>query len=212
MQHKQKNSCAALHAWVRRLPRHRFDFAPKDLPANGIYFLFEEGEAGHGGERVVRVGTHTGAGQLPSRLYQHFLLPNKDRSIFRKNIGRALLAKAKDPYAAQWEHDLTSRAGRLAHSKGLDAAKQKQVEKVITKRLCKNFSFAVVPVKSQAQRLALESALISTVSHCADCKASAKWLGQHSPLAKIRQSGLWQVQRLYQTPLTDKEWVYLQNL
>jgi hypothetical protein len=33
---------------------------------------------------------------MPSRLFQHFVIENKGRSIFRENIGRALLAAAGD--------------------------------------------------------------------------------------------------------------------
>lgn len=72
--------------------------------------VFEEGEYAHGGSRVVRVGSRTGDDQLPFRLTQHFLLENKDRSIFRKNIGCALLNRDGDPFLAQWEQDLTSSA------------------------------------------------------------------------------------------------------
>jgi hypothetical protein len=64
---------------------------------NGIYVLFERGEECHDGGRIVRVGTHTGDGQLRSRMLQHFVNENKDRSIFRKNIGRALLNRDRDP-------------------------------------------------------------------------------------------------------------------
>ena len=82
--------CEALHAWVNSLPALRFPFGVSQIPLNGIYVLFENGEVGHGGHRIVRVGTHTGHNQLTSRLRQHFLIENKDRSIFRKNkIGRA---------------------------------------------------------------------------------------------------------------------------
>lgn len=109
---KQKeNNCAALHTWARSLPRHRFPFDEKKIPKDGIYLLFEKGERSHGGERLVRAGTHTGEGQLPSRLRQHFVMENKDRSIFRKNIGRALLNKKPDPYAAVWELDFHERYG-----------------------------------------------------------------------------------------------------
>ena len=38
-----------------------------------IYVLFEHGESAHGSNRIVRVGTLTGSGQLPSRLTQHFV-------------------------------------------------------------------------------------------------------------------------------------------
>src|SRR4051812_33329339 len=95
---KDKNICAGLHAWAGSLPRHEFPFSGSTIPGNGIYLLFEKGEEAHGGDRIVRAGTHTGVGQLLSRLHQHFVVENKDRSIFRKNIGRALLNKTKDPY------------------------------------------------------------------------------------------------------------------
>lgn len=81
--------CAELHALVQRGARHTFPFEARGLPSNGIYVLFELGEECHGGNRIVRVGTHRGQGQLPSRILQHFVAENKDRSIFRKNIGRA---------------------------------------------------------------------------------------------------------------------------
>lgn len=90
--------CRRVHEVIWKLPRHRFPFDDQDIPANGIYVLFEEGESGHGGDRIVRVGTHTGDNQLRSRLKQHFINENKDRSIFRKNIGRAILSKDSDPF------------------------------------------------------------------------------------------------------------------
>ena len=68
-----------------------------NVPLNGIYLLYERGELGHGADRIVRVGTHTGKNQLVSRLKQHFVHENKDRSIFRKNIGRAILNRQQDP-------------------------------------------------------------------------------------------------------------------
>ena len=80
--------CKIFHELVCSMKRYRFPFDESSIPQDGIYFLFEKGEIGHGAERIVRIGTHTGEGQLPSRLWQHFLNENKDRSIFRKNIGR----------------------------------------------------------------------------------------------------------------------------
>ena len=102
--------CLELHALVATGTVHRVPFESRAVPMDGVYALFETGETAHGGPRIVRVGTHTGDGQLPSRLLQHFVNENKDRSIFRKNIGRALLAKAGDLYLAEWEIDRTSRA------------------------------------------------------------------------------------------------------
>jgi hypothetical protein len=212
MQPKAKNNCAALHAWARSLKRHTFPFDESLLPHDGIYLLFEKGEKSHGNERVVRVGTHTGVGQLRSRLRQHFVVENKDRSIFRKNIGRALLNKRGDAYASVWELDMTPAAARKLNGHKLNAAKQARVERQVTAYLQKNFSFAVVEVPSKAKRLQLESKIISTLSHCNECVGSALWLGNHSPKEKIRQSGLWLVNELYKKPISAADLVYLQGL
>src|SRR5687768_9315527 len=104
--------CAALHALARTGTIHSFPLNPSRLPSNGIYVLFEEGEESHGGARIVRAGTHTGEGQLIERLKQHFLQENKDRSIFRKNIGRALLSRASDSFLTFWNLDRTTKKAR----------------------------------------------------------------------------------------------------
>ena len=95
------DACRLLHQAFSRLNWFRFPFDPMVLPRNGIYILFEDGEVAHETKRIVRVGTHIGINQLPSRLRQHFMLENKDRSIFRKNIGRALLHRDQDPFLTQ---------------------------------------------------------------------------------------------------------------
>jgi len=94
--------CQQLHELFNDLPRYWFPFNELAIPRNGIYILFEKHEHAHGVDRIVRVGTHTGENQLRSRLKQHFLNETKDRSIFRKNIGRAMLQKAEDPFLEQW--------------------------------------------------------------------------------------------------------------
>ena len=88
--------CSELHKIVNKMERFEFPFNREDIPKNGLYILFEKNELGHDGDRIVRIGTHTGQSQLRSRLKQHFMNENKDRSIFRKNIGRALLNKDKN--------------------------------------------------------------------------------------------------------------------
>ncbi|MGC3998035.1 MAG: hypothetical protein QM767_11300 [Anaeromyxobacter sp.] len=188
-------TCAELHAIVRDLAR--FEFPPPDrkVPANGLYFIFERGEQGHGGDRIVRIGSHTGRGNLLARLREH-VNPNKDRSIFRKNIGRALLAKAGDPFLADWDLDLTSHDARAQHEARIDMAKQSSVEDAVTKHIRTNLTFCVVGAPDPETALRLEKPSIATVATCAGCHASADWLGRHSPLAGIRESGLWQVQHL----------------
>jgi hypothetical protein len=192
--------CGSLHAWVNSLQAFSFPFDTSLIPRNGLYFLFEKGEEGHESRRIVRAGTHTGEGQLPSRLCQHFLLENKDRSIFRKNIGRALLNRDHDPFLSLWDLDLTSRSNKSQCS-GLDVDRQRAVEHSVSKYIRDHFSFVVVSVAAKTERLSLESKAISTVSLCEECGPSAEWLGLHSPKGKIRDSGLWLVNELYKEPL-----------
>lgn len=189
--------CEQLHRIFNALPRYRFPFEESPIPLNGIYILFEEGEHAHGVDRIVRVGTHRGANQLRSRLKQHFLNENKDRSIFRKNIGRALLNKSNDPFLEQWEWDLTAREARMQFMPVLDIEKQRATEKAVSEYIQKHFSFAVFRVDDGEQRLRLEKRLIASISLCQECKPSANWLGLYSPVSKIRESGLWVVQGLY---------------
>lgn len=197
--------CDALHTWVNKLEIFSFPYDESKIPENGIYILFEKGEAGHGTNRIVRVGTHTGKDQLRSRLRQHFLASNKDRSIFRKNIGRALLNKAKDPYLAVWEMDMTTRDMREKHGHSINHDKQEKTEKIISDYMRKNFFFGVIRMDDKDERLTLESKIISTVSSCKECRPSEKWLGLHSPKEKIRKSGLWLVNELYKEPLSKAD-------
>jgi len=112
-------NCSKIHMLFNSMKAFNFPFNEKDIPLNGIYVLFEKGELAHNTNRIVRIGTHTGNNQLRSRLQQHFINENKDRSIFRKNIGRALLTKDKDPFVKIWEFDLTTKKSKEDYSKKL---------------------------------------------------------------------------------------------
>jgi hypothetical protein len=104
-------TCKWLHEQLELLPIFKYPFNLKLLPNNGIYFFYEEGEnSDHGSgvpkPRIVRIGTHK-ENNFRSRISEHFLLNElkmnfthtnpkpSDRSIFRKNIGRALLNKQR---------------------------------------------------------------------------------------------------------------------
>ena len=187
------------------MKKYKFPFNEQEIPKNGIYILFEKNEFAHKTNRIVRVGTHTGQNQLLSRLQQHFLNENKERSIFRKNIGRALLNKGKDHFLKQWEIDLTTKEAKDKFLASIDLNKQKQVEKQVSRYIQENFSFVVFPVDSEEKRLEIESKIISTISLCENCKPSASWLGLFSPKDKIKESGLWLVNELYKSPLADKK-------
>jgi hypothetical protein len=204
--------CVHMHRLFQQLPIFGVPFDSSKLPRNGIYILYEWGELAHETGRIVRIGTHTGDNQLPSRLKQHFLKENKDRSIFRKNIGRAILNRANDPFLAQWQIDLTTRQAKITYTGKIDHARQKAVEKQVTDYIQQNFRFVVFRVDDKEKRLSLESAIISTVSLCDKCQPSDNWLGLHSPIEKIRQSGLWLVNELYKSPMSSKEYDELRRL
>ena len=197
--------CSQLHKNLQNLFIHRFPFTDEGIPLNGIYVLFENGEFGHGGKRIVRIGTHTGDGNLRSRLEQHFVIENKDRSIFRKNVGRALLNRDRDPFLEQWNFDLTSRRSKQDLSPLVDFLKQGQIESQVTAYIQKQFEFVVFPQPERGLRLSLEAAMIATVSQCRDCWASNTWLGHSSTEEKIRTSGLWQVNGLRGSNLSLKD-------
>ena len=203
--------CHKLHTMFNALSVFGFPFDSAKIPDNGIYILFENGEYAHDTNRFVRVGTHTGDNQLPSRLQQHFVRENKDRSIFRKNIGRALLSRANDPYLAKWELDLTTREAKKKSLGEIDPEKQKLVEQQVTSYMQSKFRFVVFQVESKEMRLELESRIISTISTCTQCGPSAQWLGRFSPKDKIRESGLWIVNELYKTPLSETEFGILER-
>ncbi len=204
--------CYELHQLCSLLPRLRFPFEEKDIPRNGVYILFEEGEEAHGIDRIVRIGSHIGQNKLLSRLREHFINENKDRSIFRKNIGRALLNRDQDPFLKYWELDLTARESREKYRALIDPAKQQDVERRVTEYIRSHFSFVVFQIDEQQRRLDSEKKLISTVSLCDECEPSANWLGLHSPKLEIRQSGLWQTNELYKQPFTANEFEKLRAL
>lgn len=204
--------CSIIHQWFNRMVKYSFPFNKQEITYNGIYILFEKGEFAHSTNRIVRIGTDTGDKQLCSRLYQHFVNENKDRSIFRKNIGRALLNKNEDTFLKQWEINLTTKNAKKFYSHSIDFIKQKKVEEMVTKYIQNNFSFVVFQVDDKEKRLKLESKLISTISLCNECKPSQNWLGLYSPKEKIRKSGLWLVNELWKTPLSDIDIIELKQM
>lgn len=204
--------CDRLHKLLQAQEVLDFPFDGKKIPRDGIYIIYELGEMGHGGYRITRIGTHTGVGQLRSRLKQHFVKENKDRSIFRKNVGRALLNRDDDPFLDDWNQDLTSSEAKKLYAHLVGSKKQKAIEKQVSEYIQCNLSFSVLEVPDKDQRLEWEKKIISTVSLCEECRPSSSWLGQYSPKKKIREGGLWQVNELYKEPLSSRELDRLHDL
>lgn len=199
------NACVKLHLIANQMSRYYFPLEKDKIYKNGIYILFEKGEKAHDVDRIVRIGTHRGNNNLYNRLKEHFVNENKDRSIFRKNIGRALLNKNNDDYLNVWEIDFQERKNKEQFKDKLDIEKQKDLEKKVSKYIQNNLSFVIIEIPDKESRLLYESKLISTVSLCKDCCASNNWLGKYSPKAKIVESSLWLVNELYKKPFTINE-------
>lgn len=202
-----------LHKLFNEQNRFTFPFKDreKEIPRNGIYVIFEKGETFNDIDRIVRVGTHTGEKQLRSRLNQHFVKENKNRSIFRKNIGRCFLNKEKNQYLDLWELDITSKADKDKNLKLLDLDFEKKLEKRISEYIQTNLSFCVFQVDTKEQRLFWESKIISTLAKSKELIPSTNWLGNYSTKDKIKQSGLWQVNELYKEELTEIEFEKLRR-
>ena len=204
--------CKEIHLLFNSMERMRFPYDTTKIPYNGIYILFEIGESGHGCDRIVRVGTHVGDKQLRSRLNQHYINENKDRSIFRKNIGRAILNKRSDAFLELWNIDLTTREAKDRYKGIIDIDKLISTEKEVTEYIQSNISFAVCEVRDKHIRLSLESKIILSISLCDECQPSAKWLGLWSPKEKIKNSGLWLENELYKDPMSEINFVLLRGI
>ena len=214
--------CQWLHEQLQARPVVRFPFDEAGLPENGIYFFYEDGEMwGHSGRqpRIVRIGTHRD-GNFRSRIADHYLSRGrsmdlhvnkpapKDRSIFRKHLGRALLAKAQDPYLEIWNIDFTTNRNRRAYGDRRNPAKEREIEEQVSYLLREKFSFRYLELDVAVARMGnkgLEAALIGTVAGCTLCKPSVSWLGRCSPKPQIRQSGLWLVQHLKSRPIDEED-------
>jgi hypothetical protein len=145
---------------------------------------------------------------------QNRALP-KDRSIFRKHIGRALLHRDADAYASLWDIDFTERDARDKYRSRRDVEKEREVEREVTRILRERFTFRWIELEGEDQRLGsqgLEAALIGTFACCGECRPSAMWLGRFSPQRKIAQADLWQLQHLRAPGLTEESIAEIANL
>jgi len=208
-----RNLVLELHQILNEQKRYSFPFEHfiHEIPKNGIYIIFENGEKYKNLDRIVRVGTHRGNNKLRSRLNEHFIKENKNRSIFRKNIVRCFLNKESNTYLSLWELDITSRADKEKNLKLIDLDFEKKMEKRISNYVQTNLSFCVFQIDTKDDRLFWERKIISTLAKASDIKSSENWLGNQSTKDKIKVSGLWQVNELYNDSLTELEFDQLKN-
>lgn len=207
-----RTMCYRLHDLFNSMPRYTID-SIDDIPfKNGIYIFFQNGETYDRFDRIVRVGTDTGENQLVSRMRQHFVNENKDRSIFRKNIGRAFLTKDRNPLIDYWNIDFTSRKNKTLYFDVEKSDKCAALEKQISVFMKENFSFVVFPMDKKEDRLRFEEAIIATLFSSKDFIASSDWLGNFVPETRgnhVKESRMWLSQGIHAEPLTEDEFVLL---
>ena len=183
-----ENANVEIHKHFNSLPRYTYkgngQFSISPPSKGGIYVMFEDGEKIGNLDRIVRVGKAEES--LLTRLTQHFINEDKDYSIFRKHVGRALLQKGN--YS---QVDINN-----WNKKGI---KCPQIEKKVTEEL-KRFSFCCTDVFSNIEEIKnLEQTLIETLSmynrlhkkQTGKDVFSKNWLGQDCTNDKVKTSGLW---------------------
>jgi len=188
---------------ANRMGLHKLrDILAEELPKQGVYFFFDDGEPttfSTSIPRLVRIGTHgVSAGSvatLRNRLRTHLGTRtgagNHRASVFRLHVGRAII-----------ERDLLEKdfpnwgKGQSAPKEitGREALLEAKVSEYIG-----NLRVLVVPVLDTAgtgsMRATIERQFISmfTENLCAIEISSPTWLGRFSDKPSIRNSGLWNV-------------------
>jgi|GEM_PF-122307 len=190
------DKCRGIHEILESLPEYTSKTPKSELPTNGIYFFYEEGEfCTHGNERqkrIVRVGTLRGDENFRSRINNHYR-GNKNSSVFRKHLGGALMRR-KDPNDRRLKQWLEQ-----------DAPTFQEMEAGVTKELKEHFSFRCIPVEDKKERLQLEEELIATIAKCDKCKPSENWLGNFAADELVRKSGLWNHQHVTSENIITEE-------
>jgi hypothetical protein len=215
--------CERLHILFNSMKLHRFEKSEIDSIGfrSGVYIIFEDGEAAHGGKRIVRIGTNTGEHRTSAdRLGDHY--EDEGVSIFRKHIARCLLEKESDAdNLKRIFHDskYLKRVRNWKKTAGEEELKKfRELHEAISAHIQNYCSFVLLPVCRESCE-DWEKKIISTVATCPDCGPSPEWLGNIFPeniqrsCAKIRGYGLWNVEHVNDKHiLTDLEIVELENI
>lgn len=178
----------SIHRIVASLPLHRYPLSRTDLPNNGLYFFYEEGERfsvnGQLRDRIVRIGTHREQDRLPDRILNHFQ-GDKNNSVFRRLLGSAIIQRENpsDPRLQQWLEQGTPTLT--------------DIEERVSRELREHFSFRCVKVEDRDERMEFEERLIATLARCSTTyHPSPNWLGLFAVNEKVRRSRMWNDQHV----------------
>ena len=185
-------------------------------PSRGVYFFFEPGEFRAGSEnlRVVRVGTHAisrgSKVSLWQRLAMHRGTPkggSHHRSVFRRHVGGALLARGGFPPEIAETWGIGNSAGSdtvRAIEKPLEQAVSAYIGAMPFLVLAADDEPGPASVRGYIERNSI--ALLSGVGLETD-PPSPGWLGRDCPHPVVRASGLWNVNcvgEVYDTEFLDR--------
>ncbi|MGL6173972.1 MAG: DUF6884 domain-containing protein [Cellulosilyticaceae bacterium] len=190
---KEITQCNArdLHRILKGLKTYNYTNI-EDIPFNnGLYIMVDKNEDFKGYNRIVRVGTHRGAGRLKGRLKQHFLTEDKNASILRKTIGSAMLNKYNDEYLRVWDVNIRNKKRYIQYQNGVDREKEYSVEKEVSSYLRENVSFYCIEEIDDNKRLEIKKNIIKCLYQDHEFRSSNKWLGKFSPVLHIATYGLW---------------------
>jgi hypothetical protein len=178
------------------------DLSARSLPEKGVYIFLDPAEtsAWSNGPRIVRIGTHAvsegSKSSLRTRLRNHLGpahgVGSHRGSIFRLHVGRAML-EAEGRNGAEV---LTWGVGQQSPKPVPDneIAHERRVTDYLQRLEVFVFDIDDPPSKTSLRALA-ETQLIGLMT--ADGlplePASAGWLGLRSPMAPIRETGLWNI-------------------
>lgn len=175
-------------------------------PSHGVYFFFEPGEERvNGNPRIVRVGTHGlrpgSRSTLWKRLRQHRGSRagggNHRGSIFRLHVGSALIAREHGQQGL-----LKSWVSIRRHAEW--ALEEAKIKRAVSEYIGDMpFLWLAAPTTDDgtSRRGYIERNCIAMLS-CATGSVdlpSPDWLGHHAASAKVRASGLWNVNHVEET-------------
>lgn len=176
----------SIYSLLEKLPMFDYSYEPKNLPKNGIYFFYEDGEKcdinGVITDRIVRVGTHQADNRFRDRIRNHYR-GDKNSSVFRTHVGSAIINRNKtlSININEWMKHMTPTIN--------------DIEELINEAFKEKFKFRCISVQSKDERLYIEERLITTLSHW-NFSPSNHWLGHFAERKEIRSSGLWNVQHI----------------
>ena len=174
------------------------------FPSRGVYFFLEPGEfrlSAPNVQRVVRVGTHAVSAGSKSTLWKRLKTHlgtgggggNHRGSIFRLHVGAALLVREGKKIPTWGVGSSVPQAVR--QNEALKVAEDAWESKVTHHIGAMNVLWVDIPDAPgpTSNRAFIERNAIALLSNRLEPleKASADWLGHHSPREDIRLSGLW---------------------